>query len=510
MKTPSDQLFRLIKSMSPAEKRYFKKERDTEGKTNQTLDLFDLINDQDSYDEEAIKQKLSKDASFVKNLKIHKNRLQQLLLKSLRAQTEEASTAARIRSMIHDVELLVSRQLFDLAAQTLSKAKELCRTAEQYELLVVVLGIESRWASYIREHRPADNSPLSEFLECVTQVQNYVQYANINQNLLAYLHVEGLHIYAMPEVEQEVRKVVEGQIETPGLKPISFVARRMHNHIFALWYLTRGEYDKAYEYTQASLDEFEANPTVLEEKNTAYIACLINHILVSMQGRRYNEAQQLLDKAFRFAERYPLPGFRIYLFYNQLRIYITKKQLKQAYTYYWQGMIQPYMQQEEQSSEYNRLMIQLRMIAVCLMLGKMVEAGHLLREVLQEKSAVIAEFLYVAYILELIYHLEQGDFDFIDNLTAAHLKRLQRNREDRPFFKLLLHLFRKLAAAASLKQVQELIEKHRKEQNALSTNNLYRFVLEILPYEDWLDARKNGLMWHEYEQKQAIAAGLEW
>ena len=69
MKTPSAHLHSLIKSLTKQEKRYFKlfAQRHTSGKENQYLKLFDAIDAQEVYKEDAIKKKFSKE-KFVKQL----------------------------------------------------------------------------------------------------------------------------------------------------------------------------------------------------------------------------------------------------------------------------------------------------------------------------------------------------------------------------------------------------------------------------------------------------------
>ena len=56
MKTPSEALFKLIRKMTPSEKRYFKRFGLLQQKkdSNKYTLLFDAINDQIEYDEESL------------------------------------------------------------------------------------------------------------------------------------------------------------------------------------------------------------------------------------------------------------------------------------------------------------------------------------------------------------------------------------------------------------------------------------------------------------------------
>ena len=75
MKTPKDNIFRLISAMTAAEKRYFKRHYSSD--KNLLTELFDFINGMTSYREEAIKEHFS-DSKLAKNLKVYKVQLSDL------------------------------------------------------------------------------------------------------------------------------------------------------------------------------------------------------------------------------------------------------------------------------------------------------------------------------------------------------------------------------------------------------------------------------------------------
>lgn len=76
----SDDLFRLVKSMSKSEKRYFKLFASMQGKNKKYLLLFDAIDRQGVYNESALKEEL-KQEKFVRQLAVTKGYLYNLILK---------------------------------------------------------------------------------------------------------------------------------------------------------------------------------------------------------------------------------------------------------------------------------------------------------------------------------------------------------------------------------------------------------------------------------------------
>ena len=90
-KTPSDSLFRLIRSMSKSEKRHFKLYSSRHSvEENNYQKLFDAIDRQKNYDEEFILKKFSKE-TFTNRFPITKKRLYETVLRSLDAFHSQSS-----------------------------------------------------------------------------------------------------------------------------------------------------------------------------------------------------------------------------------------------------------------------------------------------------------------------------------------------------------------------------------------------------------------------------------
>ena len=102
MKTPSDNIFKLIRSMTAAEKRYFKRHYSSE--KSLLTELFDFINAQDSYREDLIKIHF-KHSKLSKNLKVYKVQLFDLLLKSLTSLYNKKDIKSKIRIGLEEIEL---------------------------------------------------------------------------------------------------------------------------------------------------------------------------------------------------------------------------------------------------------------------------------------------------------------------------------------------------------------------------------------------------------------------
>src|SRR6478672_4695196 len=113
----SDQLFKLIKSLSASEKRSFKLFGAKSGGGGETnyIKIFDAIDAQEEYDEEAILKKYKNN-----NFSIVKNRLYENILKSLDLHHANSSIDAQLMRELHCAEILFKKTLYDQCSRLLS------------------------------------------------------------------------------------------------------------------------------------------------------------------------------------------------------------------------------------------------------------------------------------------------------------------------------------------------------------------------------------------------------
>lgn len=138
--TGTDHVHRLIRSMSAAEKRYFKlfaERHMVSGHNNQSV-LFDAIAAMPGYDEEALRRRFA-GAAFLRRFAVTKHRLYDTVLASLEAFHADGTVEARIRRYLNRMELLHQRGLHADADRLLGTVRGLAeqsgRAAQRLEVL---------------------------------------------------------------------------------------------------------------------------------------------------------------------------------------------------------------------------------------------------------------------------------------------------------------------------------------------------------------------------------------
>lgn len=142
----SNELHRLIHSMSMSEKRHFSiySSRHVIGKQNNYLRLFDAIGLQQAYDEEEIRKKFA-GQTFIRHLPSEKHYLYHLLLESLNAYHKDKTFLARYANILITVELLYNKGLFAQAKKIIARAKREAYSLEKFSVLLILL----RWDTII-------------------------------------------------------------------------------------------------------------------------------------------------------------------------------------------------------------------------------------------------------------------------------------------------------------------------------------------------------------------------
>jgi hypothetical protein len=117
---PSTELHELIRSLTKSEKRFFKLHSALQSGDKNYLRIFDAIDRQKVYDEDAVKKQFAKE-TFIKHFPSEKNHLYKLILKALRAYHGEASVSGLLKQEIKNIEILYDKALYNEANKTLHR-----------------------------------------------------------------------------------------------------------------------------------------------------------------------------------------------------------------------------------------------------------------------------------------------------------------------------------------------------------------------------------------------------
>src|SRR6218665_825199 len=278
----SDDLYKLIKALSPAEKGYFKKFADRYSfseKDNNYLKLFELIDAQEEYDEKDLQKH-----SFVNQLPRQKNYLQNMILRSLQMYDAEASVVIEFENSIQQVRSLISRGQFDLARKLLLKTK---KEALEEECFLEALKLV-RLETFLNKR-----SGLDKDLE--TERLLYAERYSLSEKDKNFDEVQELEQQVIMFTRNSYSKnaTLKSKMLNGDYPLLSRKAKITFYNTLSVYYNFIRDYEKQYIYSKEHIklkkEEYrtaDSLPVFMNSYTNFFFACYAN--------RRYNECSEVL------------------------------------------------------------------------------------------------------------------------------------------------------------------------------------------------------------------------
>ncbi len=276
MKSKTD-LFHLIKAMSKSEKRYFTLDAQKSGrKESRYLELFQVINDLEEYDEAVLK------TQFGKSLPTDKSYLYDAILRSMRDYRSANSYAAKIKEMIMDARYLYEHGLYELSESQLQKAKKLSLELGD-QLSAIELNKEHRRLLKYTRQKGYEQKLEELILEKTTLIEQLDQelfFLDTHDKLLIELRKSSQNPTVEQQQEIEIRfnhlyKSIESTPTTPQGKLRFYQSLALLNQLL-------GKSDKVHQYYLQIIECWDSKPKYKEEEFYLYIVDISNLIQLAL------------------------------------------------------------------------------------------------------------------------------------------------------------------------------------------------------------------------------------
>ena len=299
-KTPSNKLYHLIQSLSGPEKRYFKLyARTTSGdKSSKYLQLFDAIEAQSTYDDEALIRTIYADQPIqsrkYSELKAY---LYELILKSLQGFDENSSIDFRLKRQLQSVRVLYRRAHYDDALELLQKVQKVAVQYEAFDYQLEILRWQKQLA-YAKSDIPFLDQELTRIEatehHCTERLQNIAAYQNLFYRIMISIRKDAL--LRSKEKVARLEELMRHPLLQDPEAALSYKARILYQRIHGLYYYSIIDYQSIYTANKELLALLESHPKMLRENVPDHISTLSN--LISSCGllKKYREAQTSLDK----------------------------------------------------------------------------------------------------------------------------------------------------------------------------------------------------------------------
>ncbi len=294
----SDHLFQLIRSLSGAEKRYFRSFalKGSDNENSVYLQLFDAIEQQKAYNEKAILRRRKKiRPAQLSNLKKY---LYDLLLQSLRNYHAGRSVDIRLRAILDSLEVLYDKRLSEQCFRLLEKAKRLAHKYEKNSLMIDILFWEEKVAGMgLSSDNRATNStlPIYDTMDiAIDRMKSTTRYARIFRSVLETFRKEG--ILREGKKDPALKKMIQKVTLKGEESLLSFHDRFYYYSIHSIYHLVRASWPAHYKFQKKVVELIESHPEQIEDSLLTYLSSLNSHLICCEFTGRHDELMETFAK----------------------------------------------------------------------------------------------------------------------------------------------------------------------------------------------------------------------
>lgn len=493
----TDQLFVLIKSLSKAEKRYFKL---FVGKKSSSEDLiflklFDLMDKQKVYDEKKILEKESSiKASQISNLKAH---LYSQIMLAIRNYNPCSDIDLQIHQYLDFAKLLYNRCLYEQCLKQIEKAKSLAQKNNRIGLLYTVHDFEKKLVrKFIRTNI---ENQVNEIIDTSKETFKKLKRMNDFTNLTLKLYTKYLKTgYTRNSLDfEEVNKLIYSSLPAFEEDQLNNNEKILLYNIFSGYYLFIQDFDRAYEYVKKWLQVFDEDPQLKIAETEIYIRALSNLIVTLSKLYKYDEYKIALDK-LRAIKENP----EINLTYNLQLLLFRNEATHKLNKYFILGQfdegvkvidsISEDLQKYEDKLDQHSILIFYYKFA-CMYFGEedYKQSVYWLNKIISSKDVELRSDIHCfARIMSLICHYELENTDNIDYYLRSTYRYLIKKNDLHLFQKFSLKFLRKLTRISQT-DLPEAFSELREQLLPLQENTYEKRAFTYFDMISWLESKLN-------------------
>lgn len=497
---PSQELFRLVKSLTKSEKRFFKLLSSLQSGEKNYIKLFDAIEKQTAYDEESIKEQF-KEETFIKHLPSEKNHLYKLILKSLRSFYSENSISAILAEHIQSIEILYNKALYMECAKLVKKGKKLAEAHERFYYLFELI----KWEKMLLEEEyqsgnfSADlNKLIEEEQSVIRKLRNLAEY-QILYSKVNYVFRQGGFIRNEGEASM-INDILSHDLIKGKNTALSKRAAATCYYVKGLCAITANEVEDSFGNFSKVVRIFEENPNLIQDIPKQYIKSLGNLFFYYVRTEEYDQLQELIQKMRSLKKQLGFNRIDI-----EIRIFITTHYFemlaleRQGHYEEALAMIDPVRSKlkefGDKVTKEDEVLFDYLIANVYFGAEKYREALRQLNNVLNDNESNLRQDVYnFSKLFNLVIHYELGNFDLLEYLVKSterfFVKSKKSSGVDHLFELSFIRSFKKMIKSArNAGRLNEYFLEMKEELESLLQDQNEGLALEYFDYVAWVDSK---------------------
>ncbi len=498
----NDNLFRLIKSLSKSEKRFFKiySTRHVIGDQNKYVQLFDAIDKQKIYNEKNIVKKF-KDEKFAKRLSVAKAYVYELILKSMNVYHGQNSVEAQLRDLLGNIHFLYQKAMHDQALKLVNKAQ---KQALLYDMLTFMPEI-LRWQKKIMEVKFYTQKKEKDLFELAEHYHNILEQLNtINDYWLlqARLYYRQYHkgiVLQNQEELAELAKMLENPLIQEAEKATTYEAKLLRYKFLSTYYFLLRDFPNCYQHSKGLIELLESRPKWLQMNLLLYVNSVNNLLnMTAMLGKNEERAhyidrlrEMMHSKQLKKSESLQIKLFQAY-YYHLMTLSINQAAFADGMTFIYE-MEKGLQQFKDKMDPMGSVMLCFYGFHICFGAEKYSYAYEWLQQILANPTTEIRrDIYYFAKILSLITAYELQNTTLLRQQILSTYRFLHQQAYLKKFEQIGIRFLRQLHQNTSVEELKQLFVQLQHQFKELVKDNLERKVFAYFDFILWLQSKLNN------------------
>lgn len=491
-------LFQLIKSLSVSEKGYVKKYCARSGANPSYLQLFDAIDLQETYDEQAIKDKF-KSENFIKQLSVAKNYLIKTILRSLRSYHSESNNNIQVHELLVEIELLYHKRQIGLCQKLLKKARRIIEEKQLHQHAQELMFWDFRLTLLLppNENTEAQIEENKQFsLNQMAAYKQLIEYRYLGYDVFKSSLKEGYT--RKDELVDVAHKFSKHPLLTTFPKTTNAKAVGCYYNIWSKLYEITNNFVQGFEASKGYVEIIQKNPKVFEDYLTstaipAHYNLLSYCILLNEEETFFSNLEYLknIPNVYRSKSETIRKLSSYYAINLELQFYTQNAQFHKT-----PALLDEAIQLVEEGNLVSFGLVLLH-IELCygiayayFGLGQYNHSETWVAKTLEyQKGNLREDIMCMAHLLHLVNHTELGSFRYIENKLRSTYNFIKRMQRIRPFEQVMLQFLKKLINSRNRQDRFEILKTYKEKLEVMENEPFDYIIIKNFDIISWLESK---------------------
>lgn len=511
-KQKTDDLLRLINSLSRAEKRHFRLfvKRNQQADTEILfLELFNYLEKQEEYNEDHLMKRIKNiKKSQLSNLKAH---LYKQLLISMRLLNRAKDEEMMLREQIDHARILYNKGLYKQSLDILGKVKKRALQDEFHTFALEVAQFEKMIeGQYVTRSIGSRAVGLSkESSQLVKVINSTERFSNLSLQLYGYYLESGM---VKSEVEhRQVKAIFDSLLPDEDFEQLSFWGKVYYCQSYMNLHHICQEFPMVYRYSLRVVELFRDNPRMIKLNTALYLKGLHSHLANLFNMWQYEKFKPELDRLLDFPNQYDFGNntnaeslWQLYRFTHCIQQHYMEGTFTEGLE-----MVPELMTAIEEDTynwdEYRHMLFYYRLACLYFGSGDNDKAIDFLNLIINQRSPNYrSDIQAYARILSLICHFEMGNVQLVEYQVKsvyrflAKVEHLQETQQ---------HIFKFLRRLSRMRedQLQDAFINLKHQLDGVAEMPYEQRTYTYLDVSSWLQSKIEGKSVQEVIRERFLA-----